>query len=212
MSQKEPRQADRESPGIHEASRRDKLRKIAEMGIDPWGGRFDDRTYIGDIRARAAEIQFCKESGETIELPQLDGPEPVDFRAWMQQQGPGELTGPQVRAAGRIVLQRDAGKLRFVNIQDWTGKIQLFIGKQQVGEEGFALAGHFDLGDLVGVDGELRRTKTGELTIFAEKLHFLCKVARAAAGEAPRTAGSGTAAADAVPRPDLHRRRAASGS
>ena len=99
----------------------------------------------------------------------------VDFRVWMQQQGPGELTGPHVRAAGRIVLQRDAGKLRFVNIQDWTGRIQLFIGKQQVGEEGFALAGHFDLGDLVGVDGQLRRTKTGELTIFAEKLHFLCK-------------------------------------
>jgi lysyl-tRNA synthetase, class II len=175
MSQKEPRQADRESPGIHEASRRDKLRKIVEMGVDPWGGRFDDRAYIGDIRARAEEIQFCKESGETIELPPLDGPEPVDFRVWMQQQGPGELTGPRVRAAGRIVLQRDAGKLRFVNIQDWTGRIQLFIGKQQVGDEGFALAGQFDLGDLVGVDGQLRRTKTGELTIFAEKLHFLCK-------------------------------------
>ncbi len=175
MSQQEPRQGDRESPGIHEASRRDKLRKIAEMGIDPWGGRFDDRTYIRDIRARAEEIQFCKESGETIGLPNLEGPEPVDFRAWMQQQGPGELTGPHVRAAGRIVLQRDAGKLRFVNIQDWTGRIQLFVGKQQVGEEGFALAGQFDLGDLVGVDGQLRRTKTGELTIFAEKLHFLCK-------------------------------------
>lgn len=175
MSQQEPHQADRESPGIHEASRRDKLRKIAEMGIDPWGGRFDDRAYIGDIRARAEEIQFQKASGETIELPNLTGPEPVDFRTWMQQQGPGELTGPRVRAAGRIVLQRDAGKLRFVNIQDWTGRIQLFIGKQQVGDEGFTLAGHFDLGDLVGVDGQLRRTKTGELTIFAEKLHFLCK-------------------------------------
>jgi len=145
------------------------------MGIDPWGGRFDNRAYIGDIRARAGEIKLRKESGEEIELPPLDGPEPVDFRTWMQQQGPGELTGPHVRAAGRIVLQRDAGKLRFVNIQDWTGRIQLFIGKQQVGEEGFALAGQFDLADLVGVDGQLRRTKTGELTIFAERLHFLCK-------------------------------------
>lgn len=175
MASQEPRQTDRESPGIHEAARRDKLRKIAEMGIDPWGGRFDDRAYIGDIRARAAEIKFQKESGEAVELPNLAGSEPVDFRAWMQQQGPGELTGPRVRAAGRIVLQRDAGKLRFVDIQDWTGKIQLFIGKQQVGDEGFALAGNFDLGDIVGVDGQLRRTKTGELTIFAEKLHFLCK-------------------------------------
>lgn len=175
MSQKEPRPTDRESLGIHETARREKLRKIAEMGIDPWGGRFDGRSHIGDIRARANEIKLQKESGQTIDLPKLDGPEAVDFRAWLQQHGPGELTGPHVRAAGRVVLQRDAGKLRFVDIQDWTGKIQLFIGKQQVGDEGFALAGNFDLGDLVGVDGQLRRTKTGELTIFAEKLHFLCK-------------------------------------
>jgi len=145
------------------------------MGIDPWGGRFDNRAYIDEIRAREAEIRFRKENGQEVALPPLDGPEAVDFRVWMQQQGPGELTGPRVRAAGRIVLQRDAGKLRFVNIQDWTGRIQLFIGKQQVGDEGFALASQFDLADLVGVDGELRRTKTGELTIFAEKLHFLCK-------------------------------------
>jgi lysyl-tRNA synthetase class 2 len=83
--------------------------------------------------------------------------------------------GPKVRAAGRILLQRKKGKLIFVDIQDWTGRIQLFIGKNQVGEEDWELALCFDLGDLVGVDGELRRTRTGELTIFAEKLHFLSK-------------------------------------
>jgi len=175
MSQKASLPIDRESLGIHETARREKLRKIADMGIDPWGGRFDGRSYIGDIRARVDELKLQKASGETVDLPKLDGPDPIDFRAWLQQQGPGELTGPQVRAAGRVVLQRDAGKLRFVDIQDWTGKIQLFIGKQQVGDEGFVLAGNFDLGDLIGVDGQLRRTKTGELTIFAEKLHFLCK-------------------------------------
>ena len=80
-----------------------------------------------------------------------------------------------MRAAGRIVLQRKTGKLIFVDIRDWTGQIQLFIGRSQVGEENWALAECFDLGDLVGVDGELKRTKTGELTIFAEKLHFLTK-------------------------------------
>ena len=73
------------------------------------------------------------------------------------------------------MLQRDTGKLRFVNIQDWTGNIQLFIGKNQVGEASWNLAGLFDLGDLVGVDGELRYTNTGELTIFAEVLHFHAK-------------------------------------
>ncbi len=83
--------------------------------------------------------------------------------------------GPQVRAAGRIVLQRPKGKLIFIDIRDWTGQIQLFIGRNQVGEENWALAECFDLGDMIGVDGELKRTKTGELTIFAEKLHFLTK-------------------------------------
>lgn len=175
MATRDPNQAERKEQGIHESSRRDKLRKIADMGLDPWGGRFDARSYIGDIRARAAEIRFCRDTGESIELPPLDDQTGTDFRAWLQQQGPGEMTGPQVRAAGRIVLQRDTGKLRFVDIRDWTGRIQLFIGKKQVGDDGFALAEQFDLGDLIGVDGQLRRTKTGELTIFAEKLHFLCK-------------------------------------
>ncbi|MCH5373029.1 MAG: lysine--tRNA ligase [Planctomycetes bacterium] len=164
-----------ESLGVHEAARRDKLRKIVDMGLDPWGGRFENRSYIGDIRARAGEIQFRTESGGTIELPDLEAETELDFRQWLQQQGPGQLVGPRVRAAGRIVLQRKAGKLRFVDIQDWTGKIQLFIGKQQVGDADFELAENFDLGDIVGVDGQLWRTKTGELTILAEKLHFLCK-------------------------------------
>ncbi|HND53002.1 MAG TPA: lysine--tRNA ligase, partial [Pirellulaceae bacterium] len=101
--------------------------------------------------------------------------DPNAFRQWLGAQGAGELRGPKVRAAGRVVLMRDTGKLIFLDILDWTGRIQLFIGKAQVGERNWELAGCFDLGDLVGVDGELRRTKTGELTIFAEQLHFLTK-------------------------------------
>jgi lysyl-tRNA synthetase class 2 len=97
-----------------------------------------------------------------------------DFRQWLAEQGPGEMTGPRVRAAGRIVLQRRAGKLIFVDIRDMTGQIQLFIGQQQVGDD-WELAQLLDLGDIVGVDGQLRRTKTGELSIFAERLHILTK-------------------------------------
>jgi lysyl-tRNA synthetase class 2 len=73
------------------------------------------------------------------------------------------------------MLLRDAGKLKFINIQDWTGNIQAMVGKAQVGDESWALAEQFDLGDIIGVDGKLAYTKTGELTIFAEKLHFLTK-------------------------------------
>jgi lysyl-tRNA synthetase class 2 len=161
--------------GIHEAARREKLAKIIGLGIDPWGGRFEGRAAIGDIRACAGEVRFRAQDGTTRPLPTLDDEQPHAFRQWLSDQGPGELEGPEVRAAGRIILQRDAGKLKFINIRDQSGEIQLLIGKQQVGDENWQLAQCFDLGDIMGVEGTLRRTKTGELTIFAERLHFFCK-------------------------------------
>jgi lysyl-tRNA synthetase class 2 len=164
-----------EGPGIHETARREKLTKIASLGHDPWGGRFDDRSLISELRARQGEIRFVQEGGRQIEIPDRAAQPDLDFRGWLQDQGKGEMTGPKVRAAGRIVLSRDAGKLRFINIQDWTGNIQLMVGKAQVGDESWALAECFDLGDIIGVDGKLAYTKTGELTIFAEKLHILSK-------------------------------------
>jgi lysyl-tRNA synthetase class 2 len=161
--------------GVHEAARRAKLAKIAALGVDPWGGRFDDRLMIGEIRAKAGEIRFVRESGGPVEVPDRTKQTELDFRGWLQDQGKGDWSGPKVRAAGRIMLSRDAGKLRFINIQDWTGNLQLLVGKAQVGDESWALAECFDLGDIIGVDGKLAYTKTGELTIFAEKLHFLSK-------------------------------------
>lgn len=142
--------------GMHEAARREKLRRVQELGHDPWGSRFDDHLAIGAIRERAGEI---------VTEPTPPGEE---------RRSP-EQHGPKVRAAGRIVLQRKKGKLIFLDIRDWTGQIQLFIGRGQVGEEAWALAECFDLGDIVGVDGELKRTNTGELTIFAERLVLLTK-------------------------------------
>lgn len=139
-----------------EASRREKLKKIQELRLDPWGGRFDGHTPIGQIRARENEITL---------VPAVDG----------AVGKPAEEQGPKVRAAGRILLQRRAGKLIFLDLKDWTGRIQVLIGKSQVGPENWALAECLDLGDLAGVDGELRHTKTGELSIFAERLHFLTK-------------------------------------
>ena len=72
------------------------------------------------------------------------------------------------------MLHRDKGKLQFIDIRDMTGQIQLFVGQQQVGDD-WELAQCLDLGDIIGVDGELRRTKTGELSIFAERLTILTK-------------------------------------
>ncbi|MCC6492369.1 MAG: lysine--tRNA ligase [Pirellulales bacterium] len=157
------------------AARRAKLARIIELGHDPWGSRFDDRQSIGEIRARAGEILFRRSSGIDLELPSLDTEEQrAAFRGWLAEQGAGEMAGPRVRAAGRIVLSRDAGKLKFIDIRDMTGQIQLFVGKAQVSDD-WELAENFDLGDIIGVDGSLRRTKTGELSIFAESLYILAK-------------------------------------
>jgi len=157
------------------AARRAKLARIAELGHDPWGGRFDERQLIGDIRAQATEIVYRKADGVAMSLPPLETEaERTGLRTWLAEQGPGEMIGPRVRAAGRIVLSRDKGKLLFIDIRDMTGQIQLFIGKDQVGDS-WELAQNFDLGDIIGVDGTLRRTKTGELSIFADRLYILTK-------------------------------------
>jgi lysyl-tRNA synthetase, class II len=153
---KQPPEEGVASGSMLEAARREKLKKIEALNLDPWGGRFDGHTPIGEIRAREHEVTMVP---------------PGDCAVG---QAPEEH-GPKVRAAGRIILQRKAGKLLFLNVWDWTGRIQILIGKSQVGPENWALAECFDLGDIVGVDGELRHTKTGELSIFAEKLHFLTK-------------------------------------
>jgi len=139
-----------------EAARREKLRKLREMGVDPWGGRFDDKQSIRDVRAREGEIEPLTTDDET------------SARAPQEQ-------GPEVRAAGRIMLLRRMGKLVFLTIRDWTGEVQIFVGRKQIGDELWSQVECFDLGDIIGVEGELKHTKTGELTIFAKRLRLLTK-------------------------------------
>jgi len=83
--------------------------------------------------------------------------------------------GHKVRIAGRVMGKRIQGKVRFIDLKDWTGRIQVFVGQKQVGPVGWEVAELVDLGDLIGVDGELNKTRMGELTVFAESLHFLTK-------------------------------------
>ncbi len=164
----------------HQESRLEKLRKITAMGIDPWGHHFPDRSWNADVRARAAEVKFQLEDGTQLDLPDFDAAgdgavEQVDYRQWKKDAGAGEETGPNVRVAGRIILLRGQGKLKFITLRDWTGDIQILIGKAQVGDTNFELTGNFDLGDWIAVEGRLGRTNTAELTVFAESLHFMCK-------------------------------------
>ena len=138
---------------MHQAARREKLRKLRELGVDPWGQRFDNHQKIAAIRAQEGEISST---------PAAEG-----------ERGPEEH-GPR-GTGGRADLAAARSKVIFINISDWSGQIQLLIGKSQVGEEGWAIADCFDLGDIIGIEGELKHTRTGELTIFVARLYFLTK-------------------------------------
>src|SRR5690606_17360200 len=85
------------------------------------------------------------------------------------------VNGEKVRVAGRIMLRRKAGKLWFFDIEDASGKIQLLFSRGDLPEEQVELMRQLDLGDLIGIDGALRRTDTREVSIFVEQLTILTK-------------------------------------
>ncbi|MEZ6066214.1 MAG: lysine--tRNA ligase [Planctomycetaceae bacterium] len=85
------------------------------------------------------------------------------------------VSGERVRIAGRIMLRRKAGKLRFFDIQDATGKVQLLFSRGELSEEQWELMGQLDLGDIIGVDGNMRRTDSGEVSVLVAQLTVLTK-------------------------------------
>lgn len=85
------------------------------------------------------------------------------------------LEGQTVRVAGRVMSKRVMGKASFCNIQDLPGNIQSYVARDSVGEEPYADFKKYDVGDIVGVEGEVFRTKTGEISIHAAKVTLLSK-------------------------------------
>ncbi len=85
------------------------------------------------------------------------------------------LEGSTVRAAGRLMSKRVMGKASFCHIQDVQGTIQCYVARDSVGEESYADFKKFDIGDLVGIEGFVFRTKTGEVSVHAEKITLLTK-------------------------------------
>ena len=126
-------------------ARRDKLAKLHELGIDPWGQRFDNAQPVAVVRER----------GEGLDQTADDG--------------------PTVRVAGRIMLLRNAGRLVFLDLVDRTGRIQIMIGKKQVGPENWPVVSCLDLSDIIGIEGRLGYSNSGEMTIFASSITFLTK-------------------------------------
>jgi lysyl-tRNA synthetase class 2 len=130
------------------AARRRKLERLRDQGIDPFPHAFPGVSRIADVRERFAGLESGAETGE------------------------------RVRVAGRIAARRGQGKAAFVDLVDRSGRIQLLARIDVLGEEPFALLTGMDLGDLVGVDGEVICSRRGELSISVEAVTVLAKSLR----------------------------------
>jgi lysyl-tRNA synthetase class 2 len=127
--------------------RRDKLVQLCSKGINPYINRFKVKGNIGSLIDK-----FSENSKEEL-----------------------EQIGSQCLVAGRMMTRRGHGKTTFCHIKDYAGQIQVYIRKDEIGEEGYENFSIFDVGDFIGVEGMLSKTKTGELTIFAKKITLLTK-------------------------------------
>jgi lysyl-tRNA synthetase class 2 len=127
-----------------------RLRRTAEieaLGFRPYGARFDTTHTIPQILA-----DYAAKTAEEL------------------------ADKPQVRIAGRIQTVRRMGKAGFMHLMQSGERLQVYVRKDAVPEADYALYEGLDLGDIVGVDGYLFRTRTGELSVHAEKLTFLSKI------------------------------------
>ena len=133
-----------------ELVRREKAKELENLGIDPFGHRFDVTSNTEEIREEFGE--------KTVE--ELD-----------------EI-GKEVTIAGRIMTKRGKGKAGFINIQDKFGQIQIYVKIDNIGEESYEIFKKSDLGDIVGITGTVMRTHMGELSIRATKYEHLVKALR----------------------------------
>jgi lysyl-tRNA synthetase class 2 len=132
--------------GNVEADRRAKLNRLRdEFAIDPYGQRTDGLISLLDARN-----QYNEAADEA------------------HKADPSQDARPLVHIAGRVVLHRDIGKLVFMTLRDASGDLQVAANKKLLGETAFKLAKIADLGDIVTVAGKLAKTKTGEITVWAD--------------------------------------------
>ncbi|MCI6508702.1 MAG: lysine--tRNA ligase [Bacilli bacterium] len=133
-----------------EIVRRNKMEELRNKGIDPFGSRYERTATSGEIRSKYGE--YTKEQLEELAV--------------------------NVRVAGRIMTKRRNGKISFMHLQDRDGQIQIYLRYDILGEEAYELFKTSDIGDIVGIEGEVMRTQTGELSIKAMKYTHLTKALR----------------------------------
>src|SRR5690606_14511165 len=130
------------------ARRLGRIAELRERGEQPYPYRFDRTHTLAEVRAEWGDIE------------------------------PGTETDDRVAVAGRVMLRRDSGKLVFATIRDRSGDLQLFVSRAVIGDDAFADVKELDLGDWVGVHGTVMTTRTGELSVKAERVELLAKAVR----------------------------------
>ncbi|MBX9102044.1 lysine--tRNA ligase [Streptococcus anginosus] len=130
--------------------RREKMAALAEQGIDPFGKRFERTADSAQLKEKYND----KTKEELHELAEA------------------------ATIAGRLMTKRGKGKVGFAHIQDREGQIQIYVRKDTVGEENYQIFKKADIGDFLGIEGEVMRTDMGELSIKATHITHLSKALR----------------------------------
>jgi lysyl-tRNA synthetase class 2 len=134
----------------------------------------DENQIVAERRAKLAALRA---SGNPYPNDFRRGALAADLHAAHGNRENAELEPAEIRVsvAGRMMLKRVMGKACFATLQDMSGRIQLYVTLDGVGEETLAAFKHWDLGDIVGATGTLFRTKTGELSLRCESVRLLAK-------------------------------------
>ena len=143
---------------------------------------YDENQLIAERREKLKALRQAQAEGKGVAFPNDFKPTDqasalFDAHAGQTPDGLREQ-GAFARVAGRMMLKRVMGKASFATLQDSTGRIQIYIKGEDVGEEVYASFKHWDLGDIVGAEGVLFKTKTGELSIHASQIRLLTKSLR----------------------------------
>jgi lysyl-tRNA synthetase class 2 len=142
----------------------------------------DENQLIAERREKLRALREAQKQGGPVAFP--NDFKPADHAAGLQE-AHGFKEAPTLEAeaipasiAGRMMLKRVMGKASFATLQDVSGRLQIYVTRDAVGEETYAAFKHWDLGDIVACEGTLFKTRTGELSIQATRIRLLTKSLR----------------------------------
>ena len=142
----------------------------------------DENQLLAERREKLKALREAQRQGKGVAFPNDFKPahHAADLLAHHGEKTPELLAREDMSAsiAGRMMLKRVMGKASFATLQDSTGRFQIYVTRDDVGEETYAAFKHWDLGDIVAAEGKLFKTRTGELSLHATKIRLLTKSLR----------------------------------